>query len=333
MALGSRNRTDAVSRVSLSPVLESLEGARRVRAFNLYPGLDSKAVWDTKKPQIAWLGKFLAFASGDSEVEAELGMANVDGAFASFDQAADEAAEALAKASVVSESTSDSGSDGLFDDVFPEDDDDVFDDPVPYYQQEVNPAASSDVALLEQTRYDATAEAHGRAQLTLGAYFRDEQVASQRFSATMRALRKAGAPFGARHVAIQRQRAGTKTPMHSELQGYLLTAYVALSGSGAVQVRFGAGPEVKKQALEKPLQDAVVVDGTFLHSTLASEAADATWLVVDFWHPDLEAAEVFALERFLQLDEQFVLRRSPTPEVVAALLNNNRPISFLEEEY
>ena len=54
-------------------------------------------------------------------------------------------------------------------------------------------------------------------------------------------------------------------------------------------------------------------------------------LLVDAWHPSLSAGERGALRRFFELDEQFVLRRSPTAEVVAALMTDARAHAYFAQ--
>lgn len=161
---------------------------------------------------------------------------------------------------------------------------------------------------------------YGRATVALHAHFRPTAAGAD-FPELLRLFD--AAPIGPRHVSLMAQKPGTRAPPHSELQNHVLTLYVPLSGGDAGLQIGSADAKLEKHA-------PFVLDSTFKHATYNNGNDDAFFLVADFWHPDLSPTEVDALTAFLKLDEQFILRRSQSLDVVRALQNTERPLTFLE---
>jgi len=118
-----------------------------------------------------------------------------------------------------------------------------------------------------------------------------------KFPVTVRALRECvgtARRLGPRHVAIARQKARSGIPDHSDLINSMLTLHLPLCGVGV-----SAGITINGTFYEWRVNEPIVMDTTFVHSTRNSHPTDDVYmLLVDFHHPDLTNCEIDALRAF-----------------------------------
>jgi len=115
-----------------------------------------------------------------------------------------------------------------------------------------------------------------------------------RFPRTMQALAKYEATSPPpRHVIISRLPPGCSTEPRSDLQNFLLTTHIPLSGVGQLT----CGGESVEYEAGKP----VVFDSTHSYSVTNTGQEDLLLLHVDFWHPDVTEDEKQMLAYFWML--------------------------------
>jgi len=115
-----------------------------------------------------------------------------------------------------------------------------------------------------------------------------------RFPRTMKALGRYEATSPPpRHVIISRLPPGCSTEPRSDLQNFLLTTHIPLSGSGELT----CGGETVQYEDAKP----IVFDSTRQYSVKNTGSEDLLLLHVDFWHPEVTEDEKQMLAYFWML--------------------------------
>ena len=164
-------------------------------------------------------------------------------------------------------------------------------------------------------------------RVLLSSYFRHDQLAAKLFPDLLSTL-----PPSPRHATAMLLRPGDEAPLTSHLHGFLTTCYLRLQGDSAsdgVRVAVPSSDDDDTPfATEEHTTDVVMVDAAVKQGLYNSGTEDAVYLVIDYWHPDLEPGEIAGLERFLTLDEQFALRRYPPQEVLPIIFETPRDMSY-----
>lgn len=338
LALSGRNRTELVCRPSPSlPVIEDELRGRVATAVTFYAGLTDYGSRASSVEPPAWVKQLASslpldnvtaiFAKSSAELAEERRAILFPGLVQ--DERIDEyrAQDEAAESDSMTTSTGHYGE--LVEkppDMTLDDDDDAvaaaireLDDDNFYTETD---AARSDPLLIardDNDDEDSTSrqdpDRHGRRVFDLAAYFRNDPVAQLRFP-------DLDVPSKPRKVSIVAQAQGTTTPLFSELETHVLTCYHKLIPNPRAGIIFFDSTNTT--------DDTIIIDSTYLHATYNDSPDDlALWLKVDFWHPDLQPAEVAALERFFRLDEQFALRRFASPQLLHRLFDTQSPLDFL----
>ena len=129
------------------------------------------------------------------------------------------------------------------------------------------------------------------------------------------ALAAVAAPLAPRFASVARQRAGTAIHRHADRVPWILTAHLPLAGPRNAYL------VVDGNRVPWTPGVATVTDTTFFHSAHNDHATeDALLLHVDFYHPDLDDAEVAALATLhAELDRAEARRKAELRPFVARL--------------
>ena len=138
------------------------------------------------------------------------------------------------------------------------------------------------------------------------------------FPKTTELLRSLNIPFAVRGVCFARQAAGSGVQAHTDGRNFILTSHVGL------KVPEGCWIKVGEEESTWETGKLVTLDTSFLHSTGNPTEADRHVLIIDFWHPELTAAERAALEFVYDLRNKF--------ESGQVAIRKPRPKRLMEEE-
>lgn len=121
------------------------------------------------------------------------------------------------------------------------------------------------------------------------------------FPATFSLLRSLSIPFAVRGVCFARQAPHSGVQPHSDGRNFILTAHLGLKIPKGCWIQVGTEPN-KREWEEGKL---TVLDTSFSHSTGNPTSEERHVLIIDFWHPELSAAEVAALSYIYDLRNKF----------------------------
>lgn len=119
------------------------------------------------------------------------------------------------------------------------------------------------------------------------------------FPKTTELLRSLNIPFAVRGVCFARQAAGSGVQPHTDGRNFILTSHVGLKIPDGCWIKVGEEESTWEEG------KLVTLDTSFLHSTGNPTEADRHVLIIDFWHPELTAAERAALEFVYDLRNKF----------------------------
>lgn len=143
------------------------------------------------------------------------------------------------------------------------------------------------------------------------------------FPATYELLRSLNIPLAVRGVCFARQAAGSGVQPHSDGRNFILTSHLGLS----IPVVKGESCWIEVGGERRGWQEGklTTLDTSFTHCTGNPTDQDRHVLILDFWHPELTAAERAALEFIYDLRNQFESGAIPyrTPKALLAQQGNN----------
>eukprot|EP01031_Cornospumella_fuschlensis_P039482 gene39482-48065_t len=114
----------------------------------------------------------------------------------------------------------------------------------------------------------------------------------KRFPNTYEILTSLGIPLAMRGVMFARQAPRTGVKAHSDGRNFVLTLHLGLKlPRNATQCSITVGGITKHWEQDK----ALVIDTSFIHSTMNESDQERYVLIVDFWHPETTEAERAAL--------------------------------------
>jgi hypothetical protein len=106
----------------------------------------------------------------------------------------------------------------------------------------------------------------------------------------VRLIKEANVPTAVRGVIFARQQPFSGVKPHSDGRNFILTCHLGLKIPPKCWI------EVGNERRQWEEGKAIVLDTSFVHSTGNESNNDRFVLIIDFWHPDLTAAEREALE-------------------------------------
>ena len=131
------------------------------------------------------------------------------------------------------------------------------------------------------------------------------------FPKTYDLLRDLDIPLAVRGVCFARQTPGSGVAPHSDGRNFILTSHLGLKVPEGCWIKVGA----EQRSWEEG--KLTTLDTSFEHSTGNPTDSDRHVLIIDFWHPDLTAAERAGLEFIYDLRNKFesgeVPFRQPKP--------------------
>lgn len=119
------------------------------------------------------------------------------------------------------------------------------------------------------------------------------------FPKTYDLLRELNIPLAVRGVCFARQTPGSGVAPHSDGRNFILTSHLGLKVPDGCWIKVG---EEQRSWEEGKL---TTLDTSFEHSTGNPTDSDRHVLIIDFWHPDLTAAECAGLEFIYDLRNKF----------------------------
>lgn len=127
----------------------------------------------------------------------------------------------------------------------------------------------------------------------------------QVFPKTYELLRSLNIPFAVRGVCFAKQSPGSGVQPHSDGRNFILTSHLGLKIPEGCWIN--VGDETRSWEEGK----LVTIDTSFEHSTGNPTKSDRFVLIVDFWHPDLNEAEIAALTYIYDLRNKFETGKVP----------------------
>ncbi|KAL7542757.1 hypothetical protein ACHAXR_012825 [Thalassiosira sp. AJA248-18] len=120
-----------------------------------------------------------------------------------------------------------------------------------------------------------------------------------KFPKTYDLLKKLDIPLAVRGVCFARQTPGSGVGAHTDGRNFILTSHLGLKIPDGCWIKVG---EEQRSWEERKL---TTLDTSFEHSTGNPTEEDRHVLIIDFWHPDLSAAECAGLEYIYDLRNKF----------------------------
>lgn len=150
----------------------------------------------------------------------------------------------------------------------------------------------------------------------------DENTA--KFPATSRLIQALRIPLAVRGVMFAKQAPGTGVQPHSDGRNFILTAHVGL------KVPSGCSITVGSEERSWTEDGVIVLDTSFVHSTENRGSEDRYVLIIDFWHPELSAAERDALTFIYDARNKFESGRAK--EIDCTWVKEGRPLNTKDWE-
>lgn len=119
------------------------------------------------------------------------------------------------------------------------------------------------------------------------------------FPETYQLLRSLKIPLAVRGVCFARQAPGSGVQPHSDGRNFILTSHLGLDVPEDCWIEVGG----QRRGWESG--KLTTLDTSFQHSTSNPSDNDRNVLIIDFWHPELSAAERSALEFVYSLRNKF----------------------------
>lgn len=125
------------------------------------------------------------------------------------------------------------------------------------------------------------------------------------FPKTYELLKELDIPLAVRGVCFARQAPGSGVQPHSDGRNFILTSHFGLKIPPDCWLQVGKEKRGWKEG------KLTILDTSFVHSTGNPSGEDRHVLIIDFWHPELTAAERAALEFVYDLRNKFESGRVP----------------------
>eukprot|EP01082_Thalassiosira_pseudonana_P004288 g4528.t1 g4528 contig15:1210807-1212295(+) len=119
------------------------------------------------------------------------------------------------------------------------------------------------------------------------------------FPKTYDLLRKLDIPLAVRGVCFARQAPGSGVAPHSDGRNFILTSHLGLKIPEGCWIKVGDDQQSWQEG------KLTTIDTSFEHSTGNPTDDDRHVLIIDFWHPELSAAERAGLEFIYDLRNKF----------------------------
>lgn len=122
---------------------------------------------------------------------------------------------------------------------------------------------------------------------------------STRFPQTTRLIQALPIPLAVRGVMFAKQEPNSGVAAHSDGRNFILTAHVGLN------VPTGCSITVGRETKTWVENGVIIFDTSFTHETSNPTDTERYVLIIDFWHPELSAAEREALQLVYKWRNQF----------------------------
>jgi aspartate beta-hydroxylase len=138
------------------------------------------------------------------------------------------------------------------------------------------------------------------------------------FPKTYEIIRGLNIPLAVRGVMFAKQAPGTGVAPHSDGRNFILTAHLGISVP-----KEGCWMSVAGDKRPWQQDKVVILDTSFTHSTGNESDEDRYVLIVDFWHPELSAAEREALEFIYDARNKFETGKAE--DIDCTYVNTGKP--------
>lgn len=147
---------------------------------------------------------------------------------------------------------------------------------------------------------------------------------TRKFPATSRLIQALNIPLAVRGVMFAKQAPGTGVQPHSDGRNFILTAHVGLKVPPGCSITVGGEPKGWTE------NGVIVLDTSFVHSTANQGEDDRFVLIIDFWHPELSAAERDALTFIYDCRNKFESGRAR--DIDCPWVKEGRPLTTKDYE-